>query len=169
MNIDVETLVKQLGISYQEIFDNGIIPYKTKPYGAIDDDESVLDMKREGLYLVFTNDSEKKLKEITLKLEDEGKTDWLFPNPMPFGLEPVMTQSWVRERFGLPMIYVEAKTVMTIYVGITEFYTLFPPCQNIAAAFSYNKNNFVDAVTFYPIERAKEIQIALEKKRLAQE
>lgn len=91
----------------------------------------------------------------------------LFPISMPFGLEPVMTQSWVRERFGLPMIYVEVKTVMTIYVGITEFYTLFPSCQNIATAFSYNKNNFVDAVTFYPIERAKEIQAALEEKRLA--
>lgn len=62
MNINIETLVKHLNISYQEIFDNGIIPYITKPYGAIDDDESVLDMKREGMFLVFTNDPEKNLK-----------------------------------------------------------------------------------------------------------
>jgi hypothetical protein len=45
-------------------------------------------MKREGILLVFTNNSEKNLKEITLRLEDKGKTDWVFPNPMPFGMEP---------------------------------------------------------------------------------
>ncbi len=27
------------------------------------------------------------MKEVTLTLEDESKSDWLFPNPMPFGLE----------------------------------------------------------------------------------
>ncbi|HIG2496994.1 TPA: DUF6392 family protein, partial [Klebsiella pneumoniae] len=38
--------------------------------------------------------------------------------------------------------------------------------QNIVASFSYNKDFFVESVTFYPLERAKEIQVALEKKRL---
>lgn len=84
-----------------------LIPYKTKPYRAIDDDEAILEMKREGLFLVFDNKPDMEFKEISLRLEDEGKTDWLFPNPMPFGLEPVMTQQWVRARFGLPMIYVD--------------------------------------------------------------
>ncbi len=28
MNIDVETLVKQLGKPYQDIYDQGLIPYK---------------------------------------------------------------------------------------------------------------------------------------------
>ncbi|WP_227656212.1 DUF6392 family protein, partial [Klebsiella pneumoniae] len=94
------------------------------------------------------------------------KSDWLFPNPMPFGLEPVMTQPWVRARFGLPMIYVDAKVVMTLYRGVKEFYPLLAPDQNIVASFSYNKDFFVESVTFYPLERAKEIQVALEKKRL---
>ena len=31
MNIDVETLVKQLGKPYQDIYEQGLIPYKTKP------------------------------------------------------------------------------------------------------------------------------------------
>ncbi|MGH5446000.1 DUF6392 family protein, partial [Klebsiella pneumoniae] len=39
----------------------------------------------------------KNLKEEMLRFENEAKTDWLFPNPMPFGLEPVMTQQWARE------------------------------------------------------------------------
>ncbi|HBT0359658.1 TPA: hypothetical protein MA039_001147 [Klebsiella pneumoniae] len=110
MNIDVEKLVKQLGKSYQEILEKGLIPYKTKLYGPIDEDEAEFDMKREGILLVFTNNSEKNLTEITLRLEDKGKTDWVFPNPMPFGMEPVMTQLWVRERFGLPMIYAVCST-----------------------------------------------------------
>ncbi|MHB7348397.1 DUF6392 family protein, partial [Klebsiella pneumoniae] len=52
MNIDVEKLVKQLGKLYQDILKNGLIPYKTEPYGAVDDDESILNMKREGMFLV---------------------------------------------------------------------------------------------------------------------
>ena len=35
MNIDVETLVKQLGKPYQDIYDQGLMPYKTKPTGTI--------------------------------------------------------------------------------------------------------------------------------------
>ncbi|PVZ79337.1 hypothetical protein C9426_33995 [Serratia sp. S1B] len=163
MKIDVETLIKQLGQPYLEIYNQGLIPYKTKPYGASDDDTARLDMKREGIYLAFINDKEKKLTEVTLTLEDEGKTDWLFPNKMPFDLQPVMTQQWVRERFGLPMIYVDARVIMTIYRGINEFYPLLVPNQHIVASFSYNKELFVSDITFYPLERAKEIQAALEK------
>ncbi|MGI4658915.1 DUF6392 family protein, partial [Klebsiella pneumoniae] len=117
-------------------------------------------------HLVFVNDSEKKLKEVTLRLEDEGKTDWLFPNPMPFGLKPVMTQQWARENLGLPMVHVEAKIVMTIYMGVKEIYALPMPNQHIAAALTYDKDFFVKKITFYSLERAKEIQVALQKKRL---
>ncbi|MEA4541073.1 DUF6392 family protein [Klebsiella pneumoniae] len=166
MNIDVEKLVKQLGKPYHEILEKGLIPYKTKHYGPIDEDEAEFDMKREGILLVFTNNSEKNLTEITLRLEDKGKTDWVFPNPMPFGMEPVMTQLWVRERFELPMIYADAEIIMTIYIGVKEVYALPAPHQYIAAVFSYNKDLFVETVTFYPLERAKEIQAVLEKKRL---
>lgn len=59
----------------------------------------------------------KNLKEEMLRFEDEAKTDWLFPNPMPFGLERVMTQQWVRAYLGFPLVYVEAKIVMTAYRG----------------------------------------------------
>ncbi|EEC5263203.1 TPA: hypothetical protein O7X39_001413 [Salmonella enterica] len=167
MNINVETLVTQLGKPYQEIYSKGLIPYNTKPYGPLDEDEAELDMKREGILLVFINNPEKKLKEVTLRLEDKRKTDWIFPNKMPFGLEPVMTQQCIRQRFGLPVIYADAQVIMTIYIGVTEVYFLSPPQQHIAASFIYNKNLFVETVTFYPLERAKEIQTALEKQRLS--
>lgn len=167
MNVNVETLVQQMGKPYQEIHDLGLIPYKKKPYGSVSDDGAELDMKREGIFLVFVNDSEKKLTEVTLTLEDEAKTDWIFPNPMPFGLEPVMTQQWVRECFGRPMIYSDAKIIMTIYVGVTEVYSLPTPNQQIVASFTYNQRLFVESITFYSLEKEKKIQSVLEKQRLA--
>jgi hypothetical protein len=168
MSVNVEKLVKQIGKSYQDIYDQGLIPYKTKPTGTVSDDIARLDMKREGIFLSFVNNLEKNLEEVTLRLEDENKTDWLFPNLLPFGLKAVMTQKWVRDKFGHPMIYTDAQIIMTIYVGVKEFYILPVPHQYIVAAFSYNKDFFVQKVTFYSIERAKEIQIALEKKRLGE-
>lgn len=167
MSVNVEELIKQIGKPYQDIYNLGLIPYKTKPMGTVSDDVLILDMKREGVFLSFFNDKEKNLKEVTLELEDEGKTDWLFPNLMPFGLKLVMTQQWIRNRFGSPMVYVEAKTVMTFYVGVSEIYRLPAPCRNVAVAFTYNIENFVQEVTFYTFERAKEIKQALEKKRLS--
>ena len=166
MSLNVEKLIKNLGKSYLDIYEQGLIPYKTKPSGTVSDDIYRLDMKREGVFLSFFNNQDKNLKEVTLRLEDENKTDWLFPNLLPFGLEPVITQKWVRDKLGHPMIYTDAQIIMTIYVGVKEFYTLPAPHQYIAAAFTYNKDSFVQKVTFYSIERAKEIQAALEKKRL---
>ena len=52
----------------------------------------------------------KNLKEEMLRFEDEAKTDWLFPNPMPFGLERVMIHQWVRAYLGFPMVYVDIGT-----------------------------------------------------------
>ena len=107
MNIDIETLVKQLGKDYQEIYDSGLIKYKTKPTAPVGYDTATLDTKREGLFLSFENDKNKIFKEITLTLEDDDITDWVFQNSMAFNLDHVMTQNWMRERFGFPMIYGE--------------------------------------------------------------
>ncbi|MEA4445857.1 hypothetical protein VBQ96_24685 [Klebsiella pneumoniae] len=40
------------------------------------------------------------------------------------------------------------------------------PHQNSSVGFTYNKDLFAETVAFYPLERANEIHIALEKKRL---
>ncbi|SLN90671.1 Uncharacterised protein [Klebsiella pneumoniae] len=80
MSIDVETLVKQLGKPYQDIYEQGLVPYETKPSVTVSDDIYRLDMKREGIYLALLM-IWKKLKEVTLTFEDESKTNWLFPNP----------------------------------------------------------------------------------------
>ncbi|CAM6703195.1 hypothetical protein HV313_13445 [Klebsiella pneumoniae] len=166
MSIDVEQLIKKISRPYQEIVDQELIPYKKRPHGSVDENEAYLDMKREGVLLVFVNDSQKKLTDVELTLEDDLKTDWIFPNPMPFNLEPVMTQQWVRERFGLPMIYSDAEKMMSFYLGVKDVYTLPSPNQYLAAMFTYNKELFVKSVCFFSLEKAKTIQTAVEKKRL---
>ncbi|WP_227651039.1 DUF6392 family protein, partial [Klebsiella pneumoniae] len=45
--------------------------------------------------------------------------------PMPFGLERVMIHQWVRAYLGFPMVYVEAKIVMTAYRGGRDIYLTY--------------------------------------------
>ncbi len=59
MSLNVEKLIKNLGKSYLDIYEQGLIPYKTKPSVTVSDDIYRLDMKREGIYLAFINDLEK--------------------------------------------------------------------------------------------------------------
>ncbi|MCD9436780.1 DUF6392 family protein [Klebsiella pneumoniae] len=51
--------MKQLGKPYQDIYDQGLIPYKTKPTGTISDDISRLDMRRERIFSSFINNQKK--------------------------------------------------------------------------------------------------------------
>lgn len=59
MSIDVETLVKQLGKPYQDIYEQGLIPYKTKPTITVSDDIFRLDMRRERIFSSFINNQKK--------------------------------------------------------------------------------------------------------------
>ncbi|MDH8489452.1 DUF6392 family protein, partial [Klebsiella pneumoniae] len=111
-------------------------------------------MRREGIFLSFINNQEKNLEEVTLRLEDENKMDWLFPNPLPFSLEPVMTQRWMRERFGFPIGYGERKMIGSNSRHISEVYPLLPPNQKMSVLFAYNSDYFVVSVFFYCIEHA---------------
>ncbi|WP_281086617.1 DUF6392 family protein, partial [Klebsiella pneumoniae] len=89
-----------------------------------------------------------------------------FNQRVSLGRNDLLIRTFLRERFGLPMIYADAEIIMTIYIGVKEVYALPAPHQYIAAVFTYNKDLFVETVTFYPLERAKEIQAVLEKKQL---
>ncbi|EPQ9408766.1 DUF6392 family protein [Klebsiella variicola] len=106
--------------------------------------------------MLFVKDSQKKLTDVELTLENDLKTDWVFPNPMPFNLKPVMTQKWVRERFGLPMIYSDAEKMMSFYLGVKEVYTLPSPNQYLSAMFTYNKELFVKSVSFFHWKKPKQ-------------
>ncbi|WP_221175955.1 DUF6392 family protein [Klebsiella pneumoniae] len=139
--------MKQLGKPYQDIYEQGLIPYKTKPTITVSDDIFRLDMRRERIFSSFIN-NQKNLEEVTLRLEDENKTAWLFPNPLPFSLEPVMTQRWMRERFGFPIGYGERKMIGSNSRHISEVYPLLPPNQKMSVLFAYNSDYFVVSVFF---------------------
>ncbi len=70
MAANIEALINSLGKSYQEIFDKGLIPYKTKPSGFLGDEVIRLEMAKEGVFLAFYREG-KRLKEITLILLNE--------------------------------------------------------------------------------------------------
>ncbi|CAE14181.1 MULTISPECIES: DUF6392 family protein, partial [Photorhabdus] len=53
MTVNVEALINSLGKSYQEIFNEELIPYKTKPTGNFGTEYISLDMVKEGVYLAF--------------------------------------------------------------------------------------------------------------------
>ncbi len=57
----LNSLLRKLSRPYQEIVEQELThPYKEKPHGPVDENESYLDVKREGVFLVFVNDSQKK-------------------------------------------------------------------------------------------------------------
>ncbi|MET6459412.1 DUF6392 family protein [Klebsiella pneumoniae] len=123
-------------------------------------------MKREGLFFSFENDKNKTFKEITLTLEDDDITDWVFPNSMPFNLEPVMTQTGWCERFGFPMIYGEPKTMGSYIVVVSVKYTHCYHLIRILLFYLFMTPTFVVSVTFYSMAHAEAIQAASERNRL---
>ncbi|MCC8456493.1 DUF6392 family protein [Photorhabdus aegyptia] len=99
MAINVEALINSLGKSYQEIFNEGLIPYKSKPGGDSGDDYVSLDMQKEGIFLAF-NRTSKKLTHVTLTLIDEERPRYVYPNQLPSPLINSMTREWVKKHFG---------------------------------------------------------------------
>ncbi|MBK4717221.1 DUF6392 family protein [Tenebrionibacter intestinalis] len=53
MTINVNRLIESIGVAYQEIYERGLIPYKSQPSGFSGADKIELDMKKEGVYLSF--------------------------------------------------------------------------------------------------------------------
>ncbi|MDD9587528.1 DUF6392 family protein [Klebsiella variicola] len=51
--------MKQLDKPYQDIYEQGLIPYKTKPTITVSDDIFRLDMRREGIFSSFINNQKK--------------------------------------------------------------------------------------------------------------
>ncbi|RNV84146.1 hypothetical protein CAG03_015215 [Klebsiella pneumoniae] len=63
-------------------------------------------------------------------------------------VQPVMTQRWMRERFGFPIGYGERKMIGSNSRHISEVYPLLPPNQKMSVLFAYNSDYFVVSVFF---------------------
>ncbi|MEI9535609.1 DUF6392 family protein [Moellerella wisconsensis] len=122
MSVNIEALVQRLGDTYDELYNDGLIPYKTKPQGNSGDDVVTLDMKKESVFLSFDNPS-KRLREITITvIPDDMRNQWKFPNEIPFGLEQVMTERWLYEHFGSPIRVAPKKIVVGMPLGKSEVF-----------------------------------------------
>ncbi|WP_219847618.1 DUF6392 family protein [Photorhabdus hindustanensis] len=123
MAINIEALINFLGKSYQEIFDEGLIPYKTKPTGYPGDPDITLDMIKEGMYLAFKREG-KILFAIELIFLDQKKTSYQFPNELPSPLKTLMSRQWLHEQLGEPEKVFPPRKILKKDVGWTELYTL---------------------------------------------
>jgi len=96
---------------------------------------------------------------VTLRLEDENKTDWLLPNSLSFVLKSILAQEWEREKFCHPMIYTDAQRIMTICVGLKGVYILPVPHQYNVATFAYGKDFFCKKLPFTKLSVPKEFRL----------
>lgn len=115
MTVNINGLIENIGMSYQEICDRGLVPYKTEPSGFSGADKIELDMKKEGVYLSFLREG-KILQAIEILIQNDNQKNWVFPNELPLSLKSVMTLNWVHENFGEP-----EKTVLPKRIGKKEF------------------------------------------------
>jgi hypothetical protein len=149
MTINIELLIRSIGKTYQDIYDAGLIPYKTKPRGDSGDSVIELDMVKECVYLAFYRSS-RKLFCITLTILDDDKPLLHFPNELPSPLQKDMGLSWMHEQFGLPDKIVSPKLIGGLNFGMKELYTLEGFHIPLSMQVTYTEKNQVESLTFMP-------------------
>ncbi|NHB61636.1 DUF6392 family protein [Photorhabdus sp. RW14-46] len=147
MAINVNALINSLGKTYQEIFDEGLIPYKTKPTGYPGDPDITLDMIKEGMYLAFKRDG-KILFAIELLLLDQKKSSYQFPNELPSSLKTLMFRQWLHEQLGKPEKALPPRRILKKDVGWTELYTLLDFRMPTSMQVDYDLFERVESVMF---------------------
>jgi len=149
MTVNVENLIRNLGKTYEQLFDAGLITYKSKPTGFSGSDVVTLNMAKEGVFLAFHRNSH-ILKEITLILHDQKKKNWVFPNQLPPPLQPLMTRSWVHSQLGEPDKALPPRKRLRRDIGWTERYTLVDFHIPVTLQIDYNLDEYVRELGFIP-------------------
>jgi len=154
MTVNIEALINSLGKTYQEIFDAGLIPYKTKPTGYPGDPVLNLEMAKEGLFLTF-NRSDRAFIEITLRILDEKKPKYRFPNELPSPLLSDMNRPWVHVTFGEPDKFLPPRKRLRKDIGYTELFTVSDFHIPISMQIDYDLHERVESVTFMPTSEVR--------------
>ncbi|MGW1445451.1 DUF6392 family protein [Serratia rhizosphaerae] len=149
MTVNVEALIRSLGKSYKELVDSGLITYKSDPKGASGSPTISLDMAKEGVFLAFKRDG-RILKEITLSIQHDTFSDWIFPNELPTPLQKSMSRQWVHENFGEPENSIAPRVIMKQSIGWVERFTVEDFHIPITMQIRYDMAEMVSAVTFLP-------------------
>jgi hypothetical protein len=149
MTINVDALINSLGKSYIELVDSGLVVYKSPPKGASGSPTLSLDMAREGVFLSFWRE-QRILKAITLTIQDDETTDWVFPNDLPAPLQKSMSRQWVHEHIGEPLRSTPPKVIMRRAFGWTDLYEAKGRAIPTSMQVSYDVMDNVRSVTFMP-------------------
>ncbi|WP_033576537.1 DUF6392 family protein [Dickeya chrysanthemi] len=149
MTVNVDVLVNSLGKSYQELIDSELIVYKSPPKGTAGSPVLSLDMAREGVFLSFWREG-RILKAVTLTIQDDDISDWIFPNELPAPLQKRMTRSWVHENIGEPLRSSPPKVIMKRAFGWTDLYDAKNRPIPTMMQVSYDTLDQVRSVTFLP-------------------
>lgn len=150
MTIDVDALIRYLGKSYDDLIDSRLISYKSKPSASSGDEIMNLSMAREGINLYFYREG-RILKEISLLIQNDNVSNWVFPNELPPPLLVSMSREWVHATLGQPVKTAPPKVVGRISLGWTERFSLSGYHVPIAMQIRYDFEGMVKKVTFLPV------------------
>jgi hypothetical protein len=154
MTVNVKALINNIGKTYEDLFEVGYIPYKSKPKGDSGSPYLDLDMAKEGVILTFDRES-KKLIEVGLTLVREENKKYVFPNELPSPLWPNMYRPEVREKFGNPANSHPPFEVVMMRFGGADHYIMRVGEQRVSMIFTYNLAQMVTHATFQPTERVE--------------
>ncbi|QIX96819.1 DUF6392 family protein [Cedecea sp. FDAARGOS_727] len=149
MTVNVEALIRSLGKSYNEIYDAGLLPYKTQPSASSGDPDLGLEMAKEGIYLSFKRDG-RIFQEMTLRIQYDKVKNWSFPNILPAPLQKRMSRKWIHENFGPPEKSISPRVIMKHEIGWIERFTVVDFHMPITMQIRYDMPEMVEAVTFLP-------------------
>lgn len=154
MSVNLEALIRCLGKSYQEIFDAGLIPYKTRPTASSGDPDMSLNMAKEGVYLSFKRNGY-VLQAVEIDIQKDKAKEWVFLNELPAPLKKNMSREWVHETLGKPERSSPPEVFMKRAFGWTELYTIKDFHMPISMQVSYDLAEMVKSLTFLPTSEVR--------------
>ncbi|HED6262215.1 DUF6392 family protein [Enterobacter bugandensis] len=149
MTVNINALIDGIGKTYQELFDEGLIPYKTKPTGYPGDPDLTLDMAREGVHLTFKREG-RLLWSVILSLQHDNVNRWSFPNELPSPLKNTMSRTWTHETLGEPERCSPPEVIMKRAFGWTDIFTVSGRSVPMSMQVNYDIADMVSSVVFLP-------------------
>lgn len=147
MTVNIQALINGIGKTYQELFDERLIPYKTKPTGYPGDPDLTLNMAKEGLHLTFKREG-RNLWSVILQIQHDNAQNWDFPNELPLPLKKNMSRQWVHENFGEPLRSVSPKVIMKKAFGWSDLYEEKGRPTPTSMQISYDTQDNVRSIAF---------------------
>lgn len=147
MTVNIDALINSIGKTYQELFDEGLISYKTKPTGYPGDPDLTLDMAKEGVHLTFKREG-RQLWSVILSIQHDSVSNWVFPNELPAPFKSAMSRSWVHETLGEPERSSPPEVIMKRAFGWTDLYEAKGRAIPTSMQISYDVMDFVSSVAF---------------------